>query len=1045
MGKESPEGAKAQIGELLSRLEEVQKLQEWAFKQTEEKAIERLDFDDSSWKKVKGDYTWSTAAGTAWLRRELVFPSIVEGISLEGRPVDLSVVAVSGVEVFLDGRRLVKYNYWADTRACNLRIIDKIYPSQRYLLALRFPKGDGLGMCQGKLRIGLIEEMVFELSTVMEEINFVEKVLLKNKENLKEKFFAAIEALDLEALKRRDWPRILSSLKKTEKVLSFFQSRAKEYKVYLVGHSHIDMNWLWPWEETIKVCQRDFESVNQLMEEFPELHFSQSQAAVYEIVREKDPALFNKVKQRIREKRWEATSSTWVEGDLNLAAGEALVRQLLYAKTYSRRMLGADPKICWGHDVFGHSVSYPQILAKAGIKYHYFRYCGKNLPIFWWEAPDGSRVLTYNGIPSNLFIKGIIVKNVVLIATEMARCGGIKSSMYLFGIGDHGGGPTRRDILTKMELDKRPALPSLVFSSAENFYQAALKEKRDYPVVKDELNCIFEGCYTTHADIKKANREGENLLLTAEVLVTLASLSGCSYPGKSFEKAWKKVCFNQFHDILPGAAIHSSYAYSGKLAQEVKQSAQKIIQDSMSFLSSRIKTESKEKKALALIVFNQLGWQRNDLVAVDLPEKTPQPFRLVDEKYNLIPFQVEGKKLVFVARKVPAFGYRTYWMVPGEKTCPSQTKLYIDEGGKMESSDYLLQVDPATGVIVRLYDKKAGREVFYPCSLMEKNPDIYLIDRASNLFRLLQEAPHYMSSWILGNINKTANLCEGAQVRVIEEGPVRVVLSVHRSFAQSLIEQRIIVYQDLDRIDFETRIDWQEKGSHQEGVPMLRVLFHLDFSSPEASFEIPFGSIKRATLGEEVPALRWVDVSQADYGVSLINDSKHGHQVEGNRISLTLLRSPYDPDALPDLGVHYINYALYPHRGRWKKGQTIRRAAEFNQPFLAQWQQPHSGDIPSSFGLLNIEPDNLVVSGLKRAENGKGIILRFYETEGKKTVATLMSSLPFASCSETNLLEEKEETNLDSSRGKTRMEVLPHEIRTLQLETQRWPIIKKSL
>ena len=1030
-----------QVEEILSDLEKAQKLTEWRFMQVELEGAERIEFNHSSWKKVKANHTWSTAAGIVWLRKELIFPSLVEGISLKESKVDLVIRAFSGIEVFLDGKSLAKYDYWADINPESLTIIDKIDSSRKYLLALRLPKGDGLGGCEVKLRIQALGEMTFELSTLIEELNFVQKVLLKNGEGLKENFFKVIETLDIEALQRRDWPKILSSLKKAEKALSFFQSLAKKYKVYLVGHSHIDMNWLWPWEDTINVCWRDFDTVNKLMKEYPDLHFSQSQAAVYEIVRREDPSLFNEVKQRIKEGRWEVTSSTWVEGDLNMAAGEALVRQLLYAKAYSREMLGVNPLICWEPDTFGHSANYPQILAKAGIKYYYFMRCGKKLPIFWWQAPDGSRVLAFNSVYNG----EITAKNIVSVATEMARGYGIKSSMYLFGIGDHGGGPTRRDILTKLRLDERCALPSLVFSSAENFYREALKEKIDYPVVKDELNPIFEGCYTTHSDIKKANREGENLLLTAEALGTLASLYGYSYPGDSLREAWKKVCFNQFHDILDGSAIHSSYEYSGKLAREVKKTAQKIIEDSLEFLSSCIKTEKKNKKAIPLIVFNQLGWLRDDLVTIDLPQKAFSSFHLLDEEDNLIPFQIEEKKLVFIAKKVPAFGWKTYWMVPGGKACLPEPKLYIDKQGKMESPDYLLQIEPSTGVIIRLYDKKAQKEIFRPSPSMEGNPDTYVINKASNLFRLFKETPHSMSSWVIGNIEKVENLSHKPQIRIEEEGPVRAVLGIHRSFAKSLIEQKIILYQDLERIDFEAKIDWQEKGSQEEGVPMLRVFFHLNFSSPEATFEIPFGWIKRASLGEEMPALRWVDVSGANYGVSLINDCKYGYQVQGNSISLTLLRSSYEPDSLPDLGTHHISYAIYPHNGRWEKERTIRKAAEFNQPLLARWQKAHSGELLSSFGLLNLEPNNLVPSGLKRAEDGKGIILRFYEVEGKKTTATLVSSLPFLSCSETNLLEEKERNELDLAGKKIQMEVLPFEIRTLQLQVKKVSQEKRNL
>lgn len=428
-----------------------------------------------------------------------------------------------------------------------------------------------------------------------------------------------------------------------------------------------------------------------------------------------------------------------------------------------------------------------------------------------------------------------------------------------------------------------------------------------------------------------------------------------------------------------------------------------------------------------------MGWLRDDLVVIEMPEKAFLFFHLIDEEDNVVPFQIEGEKLIFVANKVPAFGYKTYWMVEGEKHPLSKAKLSINKEGKMESADYLIEIEPTSGVIRRLYDKKAQKEILRPSSLMEGNSDTYAIDRASNLFRLFKETPHSMSSWVIGNVEKVVNLLDGCQIKIEKEGPVRVILGINRSFSKSRIEQKVILYRDLERIDFVSKIDWQEKGSSKEGIPMLRVSFHLNFSSSEATFEIPFGWIKRPSLGEEMPALRWVDVSKADYGVSLINGCKHGHQIEGNSISLTLLRSPYEPDALPDLGVHHIGYAIYPHNGKWRKDKTIRKAAEFNQPLLAQWQKVQGGNLPSSFGLLNLAPCNLVVSGLKKTEDDKGIILRFYEVEGKKTTATLASNFPLASCIETDLLEEKERNDPSLIEEKVQIEVAPFEIKTLLL------------
>jgi len=1017
-----------QAEEILSNLEKVQELREWKFKQKKLKGAEKIGFDDSSWEKIKLPHPWFTGRSTTWLRKEIIFPSFVEGISLRGSKVELTIFSPSGVEVFLDGISRLKYDWWADTRPKGLNIIDKIEPSRSYLLVYKFPKKDGLGTCQSRLHIRALEEVFLKLSTLVEELIFVQKVLLKDNRSLRENFSKVVELLDVSSLKRRDWQKIFSSIKDIEQALAPFQDQAKKYKVYLVGHSHIDMNWLWPWEETVKVCQRDFKTVDNLMDEYPELHFSQSQVSVYKVVEEKDPSLFQKIRQRIKEGRWEVTASTWVEGDLNMAAGESLARQLLYARSFCEEKLDSNPEICWEPDTFGHPVSYPQVLAKSGIKYYYFMRGGRGLPIFWWEAPDESRVLAFNSVYNG----EITAKNIVSTAIEIAHRYGIKSSMYLFGVGDHGGGPTRKDIQTKMYLDKKPALPKLIFSSAQDFYRQALSEKTDYPVVKEELNPVFEGCYTTHSDIKKMNREGENLLLTSEVFSTLASLHGYQYPKESLREAWQKLCFNQFHDILSGSAIHTSYEYSSQLAKEVEKTARKMIDDSLTYLSSHIKTEGKGKP---LLVFNQLGWKRTDLVEVDLPEDVPSSFHLLDEKNNPVPFQIEKEKLIFIARDVPAFGYKTYWLVQGKKEVPP-SKLMIDPEGSLENPYYLLQVDPDTGVIVRLFDKKACREILYPCPTMEKNPGTYLTHKASNLLQLYTEAPHFMSAWIIGNIEKVENLISKPLIQVEQKGPVQAILSVHRTFRNSRIVQKIILYQDLARIDFQLEVNWQEKGSPETGIPLLRVVFNLNFLSTGATYEIPFGSIKRVSLGEELPALRWVDVSEPYYGVSLLNNCKHGHRIEADSISLALLRSPYEPDSLSDIGIHQIGYAIYPHHGKWQRSWTAKRAAEFNQPLIARWTDVHLGSLPSSWGLIEVEGNGFVPSGLKKAEDGRGMVFRFYETEGEKTNVSLKFSLPITSCWESDLLEKRKRANLCLSGDKIRLIIFPYEIKTLRMEVK---------
>ncbi len=271
------------------------------------------------------------------------------------------------------------------------------------------------------------------------------------------------------------------------------ETNIKEYTVHLVGHAHIDMNWLWLWPETVEVCKNTFSTMLELMEEYPQFRFSQSQASAYLPIEEQFPDLFRKIQERVKSGQWEITGGTWTEGDLNMASGEAIVRQILYAKRYFLEKFGVEPKICWEPDTFGHAWTIPQILAKSGIKYYYFMRCGKNEPVFWWESPDGSRVLAFNRGSYN----GSIDESIKDAVIDLAQRYDVKDAMFVYGVGDHGGGPTRKDIEKALELGKRKDFPNVKFDTAVGFFDTILAQKKDFPVIRDELNFVFTGCYTS--------------------------------------------------------------------------------------------------------------------------------------------------------------------------------------------------------------------------------------------------------------------------------------------------------------------------------------------------------------------------------------------------------------------------------------------------------------------------------------------------------------------------------------------------------------------
>jgi len=971
--------------DLIKRLHKSRYIGEWEFRQEPSK----------TWKKMAGR-SWDKGKGDAYFRTKVVLPAAVEGLSLEHSAVELTFMFPSGVTVFIDDKKVAEYKYWAENRPAPYTLTENLKPGKKHQVTFMSPKGDGLGSFGAYLEYQKVEDAIFELESSIWQLEFAEFILQKNKNSkLRKVYQSALSKLDIEALGKRNWNKILSSIKNIEQALRPFSAYTKKFKVHLIGHAHIDMNWLWNYEDTIDTVLRDFQSVTNLMDEFPALTFSHPQAHTYKIAEEHNPKLFSKVKDKVKKGNWDITASTWVEGDLNMAAGEATVRQLMYASKYLKEKFGKEPLICWEPDTFGHPATIPQVLARSGKKYYYFMRCGKGFPIFWWQSPDGSRILAFNSVYNNQ----IRADNVITLARDFYNKNKIHNSMFVYGVGDHGGGPTRKDILNAQKLNNKPACPELIFSTTHQYFAQVLKEKQNFPVVKDELNFVFEGCYTTHADIKKLNREGENSLLTCEAISAFANQFGHPYPAQELEGAWQKVCFNQFHDIFDGSSIHSGYDIPHKWGREAIESAKKSTERALKAITKNIHIEN---KGIPLVVFNPLGWERDDVVEVDLPLNLPSNFSLWDGKKE-IPHRLAEGKLIFVAPGVPAYGYKIFYLVKTGKKRKTEKK-FVYQGGDIETSHFIAELDSATGMLTFLQDKKTKKDIICPPS-SERS---YWGDKESNLLQVLQERPHGMSAWYIGSIERIDNLLKAEKIEIEEENPLRTVVSIRRKYRKSKIKQKIIFYQNLPRIDFAADIDWREKGSSDKGSPMLRVVFHLNSWSKQSKFEIPFGSIERSSSGHEYPALRWADISGKDYGVSLLNDSKHGYFVDGNKICLTLLRNPYEPDRGPDTGRHSINYSLYPHQGKLDELDTTKKAAGFNQPLIGTFARPHSGKLPAEHSFLEFSSKTCIPSSLKLTNDDSNVVFRYYELKGKKGEAEIKCSFLPQKIYESDLMENKE-------------------------------------
>lgn len=977
-------------------------------------------------------FSWSSAIGAAWFWKEVVLPEEVNGVSLAGSPADFIFILPIGATIFVNGKQIYHEPFWADTRAIELRIFDSCKPGEKLQFAIKAKSGDGFGLLlDTSIRVEALDNAALELETFREQLAFCRYLTEKSPTPEREALLAkAIEAVDLDALRVNDWAKWRKSTDAAVAILMPFNDEAKSFEVNLVAHSHIDMNWLWPWTETVELCRRDFSTMDKLMERFPDFHFSQSQVAVYKAMADYHPEVFERMNARIAQGNWEVTAATWVEGDLNTAMGETLIRQILHSKRYLRAEFGVEPKICWEPDTFGHPATLPQILKKSGIDYYYFCRAGKGHPIFWWEAPDGSRVQAYN----DFFGYGgtLSAEPIVGALKPMKEHLGLNTSMKVYGVGDHGGAATALDIERGIAVNDAPLLPSTKMTGVTDFHEKVRASGIDYPVVHDELNTIFEGCYSSHGDIKWLNRYGETSLLTAETMAALASLdAGVAYPVDALADAWKNQCFHQFHDILCGCSIGSTYKEAAQTFKPSHDALRSIISDSASKLAAKVDTGSGEAK---IVVLNQLAWNRTDLVeiAADSLGKDLTTVSVKDEAGVVSPAQILDGKLVFVAKDVPSLGCKVYEVLGSA----AETPLRADAGSNTLENDFFrLRVNPNSGAIDSLFVKSIKRDLAQPAAGW--GPEAKVNAGTLNRLKIYFEQPHGMSAWNIGDITRIDSLIAGAQVRVVKTGPAVASIEVKHSFLSSSLTQQIRVYAGLDRIDFVTEVDWHEKGGASHDAPMLKTTFSPFFGETKTAYEIPFGAIERPANGGEVPALRWADVSDDTAGITLANNCKYGHSAQGNTLALTLVRASYEPDNNPDEGLHHFTYSIIPHAGGWADSNTFSKGSELNQPLVGVVEGAHAGATKPGEALLSVDSDSIAVSAVKFAEDQptdgtSAMIVRLFEKKGEPTKAALTAKWAVASAEEVNMLEEQG-TALAVSSGSVSLDFGKHEIKTVKL------------
>jgi alpha-mannosidase len=987
----------------------------WRFIQREAHEAYKQSFDDSSWETVSLPKTVDARIGDAWLRTRIAIPKQIAGIEVSGSTAKMfSSVILDKIEIYLDSEKVFRADYWADLGEYKILLDEKVTPGKNHVVAIHFhPKYEPVEVPSFSISYSLIEKTAFEIDTFVQELRFAKFI----DEKLTRK---ACQDFRLEAFNGKP-SALLEEINKARAKLTILSQKAKEFKVHLVAHAHIDMNWLWPWEDTLNTIKETFSTMVKLMDKYPDFCFSQSQAVTYRAVEQEYPELFEAIRRHVKRGKWDITASMWTEADLNMVGTEALVRQFLEAKRYVKEKFGFEPKVCWEPDTFGHIWTLPQVASKAGLKYYYFMRCGKGHPIFWWQSPDGTRVLAFTSVYNN----SVTPKNIVDVAIDLYSRYGLKTSMFVYGVGDHGGGATIEDVEATHEIQKKQVLPAIAFSSTHRFFEEVEKEPsiKALPVINGELQFTFDGCYTTHGDIKRYNRLCERLLVDAE---RFAVLSG-KYPRDYLRKAWLNTLFNQFHDILDGSGAPEGYVLPVKLAEEALTIADDILKGSVRAIAESIKFSG---NSIPIVVFNSLSWDRTDLVKIKVPKRAiprnPTVTSADGQEKSLV--QVAGDEVLFLA-KVPSIGYRVYYLVEGSRTAEEELTGLSASENAVENEFFRLEIEKNSGTITSLYDKASDRFVFKKDRFKSTTPVL------SNLLQVLYELPHDMSAWIIGEISRTENLIRGSEVELIESGPVRASFKVVHKHSKSRITQRISLLKGIPRVDFETVIDWREVSDDHAEAPMLKVSFTPILGDSKATFEIPFGYVERVADGTETPGLRWVDLSDGEYGLSLLNDSKYGFDVKGNTVRMTLVRTSYSPDPKPDQRVHEIRYSVFSHKGSWKEALTFRKGYELNHPLQAVTVARSSrseGSEPETASFIQVKPNNVVVSCVKLAEESDDYVIRIYDASGEGAKAEIIFGFQIKEAYEADLMEKKLAI-LKTQGNKLNLILRPFDIRTVRI------------
>lgn len=915
--------------------------------------------------------------------------------------------------------------------------IDSAYHGKKIKIALRLWGGLEGGGAAGEIWHHFKYANQAVLSFHLDDLYYTSLVMLETVDILDENDPVRIRLLSIldETFNKISWSLTQDDvfLKSTDEANNYIQKEIDKLEknshvnVTMIGHTHIDVAWLWRLKHTREKAARSFSTVFRLMEQYPEYIFLQTQPQIYEYLKEDYPEMYEKIKDKVKEGRWEIEGAMWLESDANIPSGESLVRQILMGSRFIKEEFNKDTKYLWLPDVFGYSWALPQILKKSGIelfmttKISWNQFNRMPNDTFYWKGIDGTEILThfittpvpgntdeffytYNGEVNPYTVKGLY---------DSYRDKDLNSDLLIaYGYGDGGGGVNREMLEKARRIDRLPGLPNIKHDTAGKYFKELAetikeaKENGKYVHTWDgELYLEYHrGTYTSQAKNKLWNRKLELLYRDAEIVSSWASkFQDQQYPQEKLNEGWKTILRNQFHDIIPGSSIKEVYEDSDEEYLETETAGTSIMEDFNTLASERENTWT---------VVNTASWERDDLVTIDSFGDRKGVF--TDEDGRELQTTFKDNKASVLLDKIPPLGSKRLIFNENDKVKNTDTLFKAD--GKMLDTPYYSIKWNDEGHLVSIFDKQAEREVLTK-------------EGSGNVFQLFEDKPLNWDAWDIDLFYQEKGYdITFDSVEVTELNSLFAEVLFKSSFGESELIQTMRVYSHSRRIDFETDVDWMERQK------LLKVKFDVDVRATEATFDIQYGNAKRPTHWNtswdmakfESVGHQWADISEKGYGVSLLNNCKYGYDIKENTMRLSLLKGAIYPDPEADLGQHHFTYSLYPHEGDFIEGETVVEAWNLNSPVRlieGQLQMDSMFEIHSKYPVM--------IDAVKKAEDSDGLIVRLHDYTGGRQKISIKPNFTFNKCREVNLMEKDTGSRRNFENEAIQLELDPYEIVTL--------------